>query len=46
MKWFRYVRWEDVPKWERLGWALHRDLGVPHNHHAVLMIWTGEGEPA
>jgi hypothetical protein len=46
MKWFRYSRWEDMPKWEALGWAFHADLGTPHNHFSCLMIWAGEGEPS
>lgn len=46
IRWYRYARWHDVPKWDGQGWKVEADLGLPHGVYSVLMIWTGEGEPS
>jgi hypothetical protein len=45
MSWFRYVRHADIPALEARGWVVIRDLGLPHAAYAVLMQFTGDGEP-
>lgn len=45
ISWLRYVRHSDIPAYKAKGWVLVADLGLPHAHYAVLMKWTGEGEP-
>lgn len=42
----RYVPHGDVAKFEAAGWAKRRGLaGTHHGIFAVLMEWTGDGEP-
>lgn len=36
---YRYVRWEDVERRFKQGYALDTDLGPPHSYYSVLMIW-------
>lgn len=45
MTWFRYVRIADIPAFEAKGWVIAGDLGPTHGTFAVLMRYTGEGEP-
>jgi hypothetical protein len=46
VSYFRFVRHEDVARFEREGWAVvSTDLG-PHRFYSVLMQWTGSGAPA
>lgn len=45
ISWFRYVRHDDVAEYESNGWAIAADLGPTHGQWAVLMKWTGEGNP-
>lgn len=34
---YRYVRFHDVPRWERCGWWVVSDLPGPHAAYSVLM---------
>jgi hypothetical protein len=43
--WLRYVTHEDRAAYEARGWVFAADLGFPHARHALLMQWTGKGEP-
>jgi hypothetical protein len=46
VSYFRFVRHEDVARFEREGWAVvQRNLG-PHAAYSVLMLWMRTGEPA
>lgn len=45
ISYFRYARYADVPFFQADGWVVCADLGLPHNEYAVLMKWTGEGDP-
>jgi Holliday junction resolvase RusA-like endonuclease len=43
---FRYVKHEDVPAHEALGWKPTFALyGTNHGIYAELMVWQGEGAP-
>jgi hypothetical protein len=45
-RWFKYVAFDHIPVWEALGWVATDALEATHHgHYAVLMQWTGEGEP-
>lgn len=44
--WLRFVPKCEVPAFEARGWTKRRGLsGTHHGVHAVLMEWTGNGEP-
>lgn len=46
MKWFRYVRLEDVGVYLVKGWTIADDMAdTHHGTYACLMQWVGEGEP-
>lgn len=46
ISWLRYVPHGEVLVHLARGWTLADDLvGTNHGHFAVLMRWTGEGEP-
>lgn len=45
ISWHRYARHADVAALEAAGWAVSADLGPTHGFYAVLMTWTGAGEP-
>jgi hypothetical protein len=45
--WLKYVPLADVGKWLAKGWTIVDDMATAHHgRHAVLMKWTGEGEPS
>ena len=45
-KFFKYVVLKDVGDWLKAGWTVRDDLaGTHHGAYAVLMLWTGDGEP-
>jgi hypothetical protein len=47
ISWFRYVRHADAPVLAATGlWEVIADLGPTHGTYAVLMQFTGEGEPS
>jgi hypothetical protein len=47
ISWFRYVRHADAPVLAATGlWAVIADLGPTHGAYAVLMQFTGDGEPS
>ena len=39
---FRFVRYDDVPAYERLGWFYYKELPLPHWDYACLMRWLCE----
>lgn len=41
IEWFKYIEWEDLPKWEAIGWR----LVAPFNERAALARWGGLAEP-
>lgn len=46
MTWLRYVPLDAVGAYLALGWTIRDDMAnTHHGAHAVLMVWTGEGEP-
>ena len=46
IEWLRYVIHAEVEKFLAQGWEVSDDLqGTSHGKYAVLMRWTGEGEP-
>ena len=48
IRWFRYVRYEDIPAFLALGWEWddkEPPLHAPHGCYSVIMTWGGEGEP-
>jgi hypothetical protein len=46
IRYFRHVPNHRVPEYQAKGWRIANDLkDCHHGHHAVLMIWEGEGEP-
>ena len=45
IRFFHYVPHHRIPEFEAGGWIVVSDLGLVHGHYAVLMQWTGEGEP-
>ena len=45
ISWFRFVRACRGGAYERQGWIVVAHLGPVHGAYAVLMRWTGEGEP-
>jgi hypothetical protein len=45
IRWFRYVRYAEVPAYEASGWRFAADLGPTHGSYSVLMQWEGDGEP-
>lgn len=48
IKWFRYVRFVDIPTYLALGWEWNPDeppLHAPHGLYSVIMEWVGDGEP-
>ena len=45
--WLRFVTHAEIGSFLAKGWTISDDLsGTPHGAYSVLMIWTGEGEPA
>ena len=34
---YRYVRWDRIDEFHRLGWMVVADLGPTHGHWSVLM---------
>ena len=38
---FRYVRWQDVEQYHRLGWMMVAHLGPTHGMWSVLMWHCG-----
>lgn len=45
MTYLRYVPYDDIEAWQAKGW---RVLGGMYGHHAafaVLMVFSGDGEP-
>jgi len=45
IRWFRLVRWADVPAFERAGWVRCACLGPTHGLWSCLMHWASAGEP-
>ena len=46
IQWLRYVPHAEIVGYLARGWAISDELhGVCHGNYAVLMVWTGEGEP-
>lgn len=44
--WIKYVPHAMVKEFEANGWKRSDGLdGTHHGHHAVIMIWEGDGEP-
>ncbi len=43
---YAYVRHADWPRWTRLGWTYHCELGPPHGTYSALFEWHGAGDPA
>jgi hypothetical protein len=46
--WHRYVRFADIPAYLSAGWEWDQHetpLHAPHGCYAVIMTWTGDGEP-
>ncbi len=40
MKWFRFVIFERIDDYLRLGWVISvADLHAPHGNYAMLMMW-------
>ena len=47
MSWFRYVPHSQLIRYLATGWTIADELhGTSHGHHAVLMQWEGDHEPA
>lgn len=36
---FKYVAFERVHDYMRLGWVISGEAYPPHNHYAVVMVW-------
>ena len=45
ISWFRFVVHAEVALYERQGWIVVAHLGPVHGAYAVLMRWSGKGEP-
>ena len=46
IQYLRYVPHSDLISRLAEGWVISDELhGVPHGHHATLMVWAGEGDP-
>jgi len=44
--WFRYVPHGQILRFLARGWVIEDEFhGVGHGEFAVLMRWTGDGEP-
>ncbi len=43
--WYKYVIHSMVGAYEAVGWITVSDLDRPHGEYAVLMQWTGDGDP-
>lgn len=43
--WFRYVAHARISSFTAAGWIVCADLGPTHGAYAVLMQFTGTGEP-
>jgi len=37
---YRYVRWPNVDRRLKQGWAFAADLGQPHASYSFLMVWV------
>jgi hypothetical protein len=47
MTYFRYVRHADVERYLKRGWVeANTLLHTHHGRHAILMRWTGQGDPS
>jgi hypothetical protein len=46
IQFLKYVPHAEMLEHLARGWKLSDELhGTNHGHHAVLMVWAGEGEP-
>ena len=45
ISWFRFVVYAEVALYKRQGWTVVAHLGPVHGAYAVLMRWSGKGEP-
>ena len=37
VRWFKYVRYSDIEQYQKHGWVISGELGLPHNQYAILM---------
>lgn len=45
MTYLRYVPYDDIEAWLAKGWRVLGGMYGHHASHAVLMVFTSDGEP-
>ena len=44
-KWYKYVTFDLIEQYEKLGWVFVCQLEKHHNNYSVLMEWVNDNEP-